>query len=56
MGRDYGRKAELWHEDMAEKARVTADKVAREKLEEANREDKMTIHESRNSDTIQEEE
>ena len=30
MGRDDGRKAE--HEDLAEKARVTADKVAREKL------------------------
>ena len=47
---------ELQHEDLAEKARVTADKVAREKLEEANREDKMNIHESRNSDPIQEEE
>ncbi|MDA0247179.1 MAG: hypothetical protein O3C16_03300 [Actinobacteria bacterium] len=56
MGRDDGRKAELQHEDLAEKARVTADKVAREKLEEANREDKMNIHESRNSDPIEEEE
>jgi hypothetical protein len=46
----------LQHEDLAEKARVTADKVAREKLEEANREDKMNIHESRNSDPIQEQE
>ena len=56
MGRDDGRKAELQHEDLAEKARVTADKVAREELEEANREDKMNIHDSRNSDPIQEEE
>lgn len=55
MGRDDGRKAELQHEDLAEKARVTADKVAREKLEEANREDKMNIHKSRVSDLIQEE-
>ena len=54
MGRDDGRKAELQHEDLAEKARVTADKVAREELEEANREDKMNIHDSRNSDPIQE--
>jgi len=35
---------------------VTADKVAREELEEANREDKMNIQDSRNSDPIQEEE
>jgi hypothetical protein len=56
MGRDDGRKAELQHEDLAEKARVTADKVAREKPQEANREDKMNIHDSRNSDPIQEEE
>ena len=56
MGRDDGRKAELQHEDLAEKARVTADKVAREKLEEPNREDKMNVHDSRNSDPIQEEE
>ena len=56
MGRDDGRKAERQHEDLAQKARVTADKVAREKLEEANREDKMNIHESRNADPIKEEE
>lgn len=56
MGRDDGRKAELQHEDLAEKARVTGDKVARGKLEEANREDKTNIHGSRNSDPIQEEE
>ena len=56
MGRDDGRKAELQHGDLAEKAKVTADKVAREKLEEASREDKMNIHDSRNSDPIQEEE
>lgn len=55
MGRDDGKKAERQHEDLAEKARVTADKVARGKLEEANLEDKMNIHESRNADPIQEE-
>jgi|GEM_PF-509965 hypothetical protein len=55
MGRDDGRKAELQSEDLAEKPRGNADKVAREKLEEANREDMMNIHESRNSDPIQEE-
>ena len=55
MGRDDGRKAELQHEDLAEKARVTADKVAREKLEEANREDKMNFQQSRNAEPIQEE-
>ena len=56
MGRDDGRKAELQHEDLAEKARLTADKVAREMLEEANREDKMNTHEPFNSEPGQEEE
>ena len=34
------------HQDQAEMARLTTEKVAREKLEEANREDKMHIHQS----------
>ena len=44
--KDNGERAEMQHQDQAEKARLTAKKVAREKLEEANREDKMHIHQS----------
>lgn len=44
--KDNGERAQTQHQDQAEKARLTAEKVAREKLEEANREDKMHIHQS----------
>ena len=44
--KDNGERAQTQHQDQAEKASLTAKKVAREKLEEANREDKMHIHQS----------
>jgi hypothetical protein len=44
--KDNGERAEMQHRDQAGKARLPAEKVAREKLEEANREDKMHIHQS----------
>ena len=44
--KDNGERAEMQNQDQAEKARLTAEKVAREKREEANREDKMHIHQS----------
>ena len=44
--KDNGERSEMQHQGQAEKARLTAEKVAREKLEEANREDKMHVHQS----------
>lgn len=44
--KDNGERAEMQRQDQAEKARLTAEKAAREKLEESNREDKMHIHEA----------
>ena len=44
--KDNGERAQTQHQDQADKARLTAEKVAREKLEEANRDDKMHIHQS----------
>jgi len=43
---DNGKREEAHHAEIAEKARLTAEKVAREKLEESVREEKMNVDKS----------
>lgn len=48
MGKTNQSNEESLRAGLAEKARLTADKVAKERLEEQEREDKMHIHEDPN--------
>ena len=48
MGKTNQSNEESLRAGLAEKARLTADKVAKEKLEEREREEKMHIHEDPN--------
>lgn len=43
MIHNNGEREKAQHAEIAEKARLTADKVAREKLEESERESKMNL-------------
>lgn len=49
--KDNGKREEAQHAEIAEKARLTAEKVAREKLEESEREEKMNFDKSAEMDS-----